>query len=129
MRSGREATPTAQHDAKRAPSRRRFVQGAGLFALGASPLAALAAGRDTGEGVTFADGPRPMVTYPQKRPLIRVHTRPPHLETPFWVDTGNRIVAALNSAPFQVASIYAAEPRESSFTPSGRSSPLGDTCR
>ncbi len=33
MRSGREATPTAQHDAKRAPSRRRFVQGAGLFAL------------------------------------------------------------------------------------------------
>ncbi len=30
---------------------------------------------------------------------------------------------------FQVASIYAAEPRESSFTPSGRSSPLGDTCR
>lgn len=45
------------------------------------------------------------------------------------VDTGNRIVAALNSAPFQVASIYAAEPRESSFTPSGRSSPLGDTCR
>ncbi len=46
-----------------------------------------------------------------------------------WVDTGNRIVAALNSAPFQVASIYAAEPRESSFTPSGRSSPLGDTCR
>jgi sulfite dehydrogenase len=48
MRSGREATPTAQHDAKRAPSRRRFVQGAGLFALGASPLAALAAGRDTG---------------------------------------------------------------------------------
>lgn len=56
MRSGREATPTAQHDAKRAPSRRRFVQGAGLLALGASPLAALAAGRDTGEGVTFADG-------------------------------------------------------------------------
>jgi hypothetical protein len=47
----------------------------------------------------------------------------------FRVDTGNRIVAALNSAPFQVASIYAAEPRESSFTPSGRSSPLGDTCR
>jgi hypothetical protein len=47
----------------------------------------------------------------------------------YRVDTGNRIVAALNSAPFQVASIYAAEPRESSFTPSGRSSPLGDTCR
>lgn len=93
MRSGREATPTAQHDAKRAPSRRRFVQGAGLFALGASPLAALAAGRDTGEGVTFADGPRPMVTYPQKRPLIRVHTRPPHLETPFSVFNEGPITA------------------------------------
>ncbi len=37
--------------------------------------------------------------------------------------------AALNSAPLQVAAIYAAEPRASSFTPSGRSSPFGDTCR
>ena len=35
--------------------------------------------------VTFADGPRPLVKYPGKRPMIRVHTRPPHLETPFGV--------------------------------------------
>ena len=93
MTSDRKTVPTAQHDAQRAPSRRRFVQGAGLLALGASPLAALAAGRDTGEGVTFADGPRPMVTYPQKRPLIRVHTRPPHLETPFSVFNEGPITA------------------------------------
>ncbi len=63
-------------------SRRRFLQGTGLFAMVASPLAALAA-IDTDEGVTFAAGPRPLVNYPQKRLMIRVHTRPPHLETPF----------------------------------------------
>ena len=64
-------------------ARRRFVRTAGLLALAASPLGAMA-GRaaDTGEGVSFADGPRPLVQYPGKRPLIRVHTRPPHLETP-----------------------------------------------
>lgn len=63
--------------------RRRLVRSAGMLALAGSPLGALAL--DTGEGVTFADGPRPMVKYPGKRPLIRVHTRPPHLETPFQV--------------------------------------------
>ena len=70
--------------------RRVLLRGAGLAALGSSPLAALAAQAvDTGEGVTFADGPRPLVAYPQKRPLIRVHTRPPHLETPFaYFDEG-----------------------------------------
>jgi DMSO/TMAO reductase YedYZ molybdopterin-dependent catalytic subunit len=40
---------------------------------------------DTDEGVTFAAGPRPLVSYPGKRPLILVHSRPPHLETPFTV--------------------------------------------
>jgi sulfite dehydrogenase (cytochrome) subunit A len=66
------------------PTRRRFVQSAGLAALTTAPLATLAA-FDTGEGVTFADGPRQLVSYPGKRPLIRVTTRPPHLETPFAV--------------------------------------------
>jgi DMSO/TMAO reductase YedYZ molybdopterin-dependent catalytic subunit len=66
------------------PARRRFVQGAGLLALGASPLGALAAQAvRAGDGVTLADGPRPLVRYPGKRPLVRVSTRPPHLETPF----------------------------------------------
>lgn len=63
------------------PARRRIVQGAGLLALSASPLGALAA--RISDGVTLADGPRPLVRYPGKRPLVRVSTRPPHLETPF----------------------------------------------
>ena len=29
------------------------------------------------------NGERPLVTYPGKRPLIRLTTRPPQLETPF----------------------------------------------
>lgn len=74
MKNDTSSTPAA--------GRRRFVRQTGLLALAASPLAALAA-RDTGEGVSFAAGPRPLVKYPQKRPLIRVTTRPPHLETPF----------------------------------------------
>ena len=73
-------------------SRRGLVQGAGLLVLAASPLAALAA-EATGEGVTFADGPRPLVKYPGKRPLIRVTTRPPHLETPFSVFNEGPITA------------------------------------
>lgn len=90
MRSNHDTFPAAGPASELAPSRRRFVQGAGLLALGASPLAA---GRDTGDGVTFADGPRPLVTYPQKRPLIRVTTRPPHLETPFSVFNEGPITA------------------------------------
>ncbi len=33
----------------------------------------------------FENGRRPLVKYPQKRPLIRLTTRPPQLETPFHV--------------------------------------------
>ncbi|HWF00356.1 MAG TPA: molybdopterin-dependent oxidoreductase [Caulobacteraceae bacterium] len=33
----------------------------------------------------FTNGRRPLVRYPQKRPLIRLTTRPPQLETPFAV--------------------------------------------
>jgi len=33
----------------------------------------------------FENGQRPLVKYPQKRPLIRLTTRPPQLETPFEV--------------------------------------------
>ena len=76
--------------------RRRFLQGSGALALTASPLGAFAAtdtDADTAEGVTFADGPRPLVRYPGKRPLIRVTTRPPHLETPFSVFNEGPITA------------------------------------
>ncbi|MBT3811899.1 MAG: molybdopterin-dependent oxidoreductase [Gammaproteobacteria bacterium] len=64
-------------------SRRRFIRNAGALALTA-PLISRAA-LDTGEGVTFAGGERPLVQFPEKRKLILVHSRPPHLETPFSV--------------------------------------------
>ncbi|VVO44590.1 molybdopterin-dependent oxidoreductase [Pseudomonas fluorescens] len=74
------------------PSRRRVLRDAFTLALAASPLASLAkaatetrAVDENAEDVTFAAGPRPLVQYPQKRPLTLVTTRPPHLETPFAV--------------------------------------------
>ncbi|UVM07356.1 molybdopterin-dependent oxidoreductase [Pseudomonas laurylsulfatiphila] len=70
----------------RQPSRRRVLRDAFTLALAASPLANLArAAEENTEEVTFAAGPRPLVQYPQKRPLTLVTTRPPHLETPFSV--------------------------------------------
>ena len=65
-------------------TRRHFMRTAGLVALAVSPLRGLAA-TDTDEGITFAAGPRPQVRYPGKREMILVHSRPPHLETPFAV--------------------------------------------
>jgi len=72
------------------PSRRRVLRDALTLAVAASPLASLAKAAtettDTNpDEVTFAAGPRPLVQYPQKRPLTLVTTRPPHLETPFPV--------------------------------------------
>jgi DMSO/TMAO reductase YedYZ molybdopterin-dependent catalytic subunit len=64
--------------------RREFLRKASTLALAASPMRQAMA-IDTDEGVTFAAGPRPLVSYPGKRPLILVHSRPPHLETPFAV--------------------------------------------
>jgi len=79
------------------PTRRRLLQGLGLFgaalAGGWGALAAQLDTTDTSEGVTFAMGPRPLVRYPGKRPLIRVSTRPPHLETPFGVFNEGPITA------------------------------------
>jgi len=78
------------------PTRRRLLQGLGLLGALGVPFGSLAAGldtTDTGEGVTFAAGPRPLVRYPGKRPLIRVSTRPPHLETPFAVFNEGPITA------------------------------------
>ena len=60
-------------------SRRLLVQGAA--ALG---LAGPAAAQKTAT-LPFENGERPLVAYPQKRPLLRLTTRPPQLETPFPV--------------------------------------------
>nr|BFD44864.1 molybdopterin-dependent oxidoreductase [Pseudomonas sp. FFPRI_1] len=64
--------------------RRHFLQASVLAGLGLAtqPLQALAASL---EQQPFANGERELVAYPQKRPLMRITTRPPHLETPFEV--------------------------------------------
>lgn len=68
------------------PSRRRVLRDALTLALATSPLASLAKAADeNADDVTLAAGPRPLVQYPQKRPLTLVTTRPPHLETPFAI--------------------------------------------
>ena len=62
-------------------SRRRFLAQAAALAAG------VAVARAAGETVDlpFENGARPLVKYPQKRPLLRVTSRPPQLETPFPV--------------------------------------------
>lgn len=70
------------------PLRRLFIHGFGaaVTAAATSPVLSLSArAASSKEDVSFAAGPRPLIAYPQKRPLIRVTTRPPHLETPFEV--------------------------------------------
>lgn len=66
-------------------SRRRFFRDAAVAVAGTAAFPAWAEG--AGESVTmpFDNGGRPLVKYPQKRPLIRLTTRPPQLETPFEV--------------------------------------------
>lgn len=67
-------------------NRRQFLETTGVTALAglldATPASRLAA--DTVQ-LPFDNGERPLVKYPQKRPLIRLTTRPPQLETPFSV--------------------------------------------
>src|SRR5262245_54397371 len=63
-------------------TRRSFMNlaslaGAGFFA-GSSRLT-------MAETLPFANGERPLVVFPQKRPLILLTSRPPQLETPFAV--------------------------------------------
>src|SRR3569833_355051 len=63
------------------------MKASGALALGASPLQALA------QTVTLpiGNGERPIVKYPQKRPMIGLTQRPPQLETPFAVFNENVI--------------------------------------
>jgi sulfite dehydrogenase len=58
--------------------------GAGLTSSSLRALAATAA-------LPFENGERPLVKYPQKRPMIGLTARPPQLETPFSVFNANVI--------------------------------------
>ena len=67
--------------------RRDFLQKAAAIGiaggLGTSVLDALAA--EPTATLPFANGERELVKYPEKRPLLRLSTRPPQLETPFEI--------------------------------------------
>jgi sulfite dehydrogenase (cytochrome) subunit A len=64
--------------------RRQLMQYAGLAAIAANvaPDRALALDMVT---LPFDNGQRPLVKYPQKRPMIGLTSRPPQLETPFAI--------------------------------------------
>src|SRR5437870_4899188 len=69
-----------------AVTRRRFLQMTGRLGLAwflASPVVRGYAAEKI--LLPFANGERSLVTFPQKRPLILLTTRPPQLETPFSV--------------------------------------------
>lgn len=61
-------------------SRRGALRAGAVLGLGIAT-----AGQAETVTLPFGNGERPLVTYPQKRPLIRLTTRPPQLETPFAV--------------------------------------------
>ena len=64
-------------------SRRHFLRTAAL--AGAGLAATRLRGADAVVQMPFENGERPLVAYPQKRPLLRLTTRPPQLETPMSV--------------------------------------------
>src|SRR5438067_6024233 len=64
--------------------RREIMKGAGMAALAAGFGSAKALALDT-VTLPFDNGERPLVRYPQKRPMIGLTSRPPQLETPFSI--------------------------------------------
>src|SRR5246127_913792 len=66
--------------------RREIIKRAGLAALGAAAgfRSVKAFALDT-VTLPFENGERPLVKYPQKRPMIGLTSRPPQLETPFAI--------------------------------------------
>ena len=73
-------------------SRRHFLRSAGVASLGGALLSpALKTFAEETVTLPFENGERVLVQYPQKRPLIRLTTRPPQLETPFSVFAENVI--------------------------------------
>lgn len=75
--------------------RRRFLRDA---ITGLSTFALAQRGMAATENLPFDNGTRELIAYPQKRPLLRITTRPPHLETPF--DAFNEGAITANDAFF-----------------------------
>src|SRR2546425_12471937 len=80
------AMPEQSAPRRPALQRRQFLKRALLAGMGGlvPARAWLARGADS-VTMPFANGERALVTFPQKRPLILLTTRPPQLETPFSV--------------------------------------------
>src|SRR5438045_6100679 len=68
-------------------TRRDFLRRTALAGVAAGLARGVAWSAAAEETITlpFENGERPLVKYPQKRPLIRLTSRPPQLETPFSV--------------------------------------------
>ncbi|MEO6184615.1 MAG: molybdopterin-dependent oxidoreductase [Verrucomicrobiota bacterium] len=66
-------------------NRRLFLRSGGLLAATFATLPALKLFSEDKVTLPFTNGERSLVKYPQKRPLIRLTSRPPQLETPFSV--------------------------------------------
>jgi sulfite dehydrogenase len=94
-------------------SRRRFLCAATLAAVG-WPIWKTAAAEET-VTLPFENGERPLVRYPQKRPLIRLTSRPPQLETPFSVF--NESVLTPNDAFFVRYHLTVSPPAENLLAP------------
>ncbi len=78
-----EGDMTIQRDGRLGEIQRRQFIGAGVSLMGG-----LISGRIQGKetyDLPFENGVRELVQYPQKRPLIRLTSRPPQLETPMAV--------------------------------------------
>ena len=73
--------------------RRSFIKqsGAAIAALGAGTAAPSGRALAAAVALPFDNGDRPLVKYPQKRPMIGVTSRPPQLETPFSAFNGKVI--------------------------------------
>src|ERR1700724_3008174 len=65
--------------------------GAALAALGAGLTSPSLRAFAATPALPFESGERPLVKYPQKRPMIGLTSRPPQLETPFSVFNANVI--------------------------------------
>ena len=65
--------------------------GAAIAALGAGIAAPSAGAFAAAVALPFDNGHRPLVKYPEKRPMIGVTSRPPQLETPFSAFNGKVI--------------------------------------
>ena len=68
--------------------RRLVIGGSTLIVAGINGVGASATGAEQTATLPFANGERPVVQYPQKRPMLQLTTRPPQLETPFSVFDG-----------------------------------------